>query len=211
MSSSILSQAGRQRVEQAIADVEQRCGGEIVVAVVPQSGTYRATRLLWACGLTLLLALLTLALAPRLGVSLLPSWIVLAQLPLAGLLYGLAGLRPVLLALTPDGQEVAAVHRHAQRIFLEHGVFETRRRVGILIVLSEFERRVEILADRGIHARVGVDGWRRHVAAIAQAARRGAAADGLCEAIQSMGDEVGKVISVDASPDNELSNKVITG
>lgn len=49
----------------------------------------------------------------------------------------------------------AEVRQYAQAMFLERGVFQTRERVGVLLLISLFEREVVILPDVGV---------RRHLA-----------------------------------------------
>ncbi len=47
-----------------------------------------------------------------------------------------------------------AVHIFALASFSEHGLHYTREHTGILILVSLLEHRVEVLADRGINAKV---------------------------------------------------------
>lgn len=50
----------------------------------------------------------------------------------------------------------AEVRQHAEAVFLQRGLFETRRRVGLLLLIARFEREAVIVADIGV---------RRHVTA----------------------------------------------
>ena len=52
------------------------------------------------------------------------------------------------------------VRQHAQSLFLTRELFATRARTGVLILVSLFERRIEILPDTGLHARVSEADWR---------------------------------------------------
>lgn len=51
------------------------------------------------------------------------------------------------------------VRQHAQSLFLTRELFKTRGRTGVLILVSLFERRVEILPDTGLRARVSEADW----------------------------------------------------
>jgi len=51
------------------------------------------------------------------------------------------------------------VHAMAERTFLEYEIFRTRQRTGILIFISLFEHRVEIIGDKGINEKVSRDEW----------------------------------------------------
>lgn len=52
------------------------------------------------------------------------------------------------------------VRRAAREMFLRHEVFATRNRTGLLLLVSLFERRLEIVADRGFDGRVVAVEWR---------------------------------------------------
>jgi len=52
------------------------------------------------------------------------------------------------------------VRQYAQSLFLAHELFRTRQRTSVLVLVSLFERRVEILPDTGLHDRVAETEWR---------------------------------------------------
>lgn len=49
--------------------------------------------------------------------------------------------------------------QRALEVFSQLGVWDTEHNSGVLIYLLLADRKVEIVADRGIHARVGDAGW----------------------------------------------------
>lgn len=50
-------------------------------------------------------------------------------------------------------------HQRALQVFSQLRVWDTEHNSGVLIYLLLADRKVEIVADRGIHARVGKAGW----------------------------------------------------
>ena len=78
--------------------------------------------------------------------------------------------------------------QRAAAAFVEQEVFRTAGRTGILLFLSLFERRVVVLADSGIHARVEDGAWDAVVARIVEGIRRGDPGSALAAAIQDCGD-----------------------
>lgn len=52
-----------------------------------------------------------------------------------------------------------STRERAINLFSRFRLWDTDHRTGVLIYLLLAERRVEIVADRGIHAQVGTDGW----------------------------------------------------
>lgn len=73
--------------------------------------------------------------------------------------------------------------RRAEQLFSRFGVGETREASGILIYVQLLDRRVEILADRGIAERVGQAEWDRICRAVEASFRQGAWRRGTLEAI----------------------------
>ena len=80
------------------------------------------------------------------------------------------------------------VRQRAMAAFVEEAVFRTRDRTGILIFLSLLERRVIVLADAGINARVAQFEWDAIVADVVGGMRRGQAGAALAAAIRRAGD-----------------------
>jgi putative membrane protein len=200
----LLSASDKQRIEALVAGVEERSAGEIVTLVAARSDEYAPVRALGS-GLLVVAAGLAFYLAP---LELSPEWIFTAQAPLALLAYWLFGRPAVLRALVPSEVAAQAVDARAKQLFLEHGVADTRDRSGILIYLSELEHRVEILADKGIHERLGEVEWQRDVADIVAAIRKGRAADGICQVIEHLGEELERHFPARRDDVDELSNRV---
>lgn len=199
-----LSDAGRARIEATIAEIEQRTAAELVVATVEQSGSYSEVKLGYALAAALGGGAVLHLLRPELSVSYV-LWLQLAAACIAWLLCSL----PWLLArVVPGAYLTQSVEQRAQLAFLEHALFETRDRTGVLILISELERRVVILGDSGIHAKIQASGWQRHVQQIVDAIRKGRAAEGVCETLHA----IGEVLTAEFPPRpddvNELDNAV---
>jgi uncharacterized membrane protein len=69
------------------------------------------------------------------------------------------------------GRDVAA---RARAVFGQLGVWDTQDNSGVLLYLQLAERRVEIVADRGIAARVGPEQWQALCAQFVEDMRAGA-------------------------------------
>jgi putative membrane protein len=66
-------------------------------------------------------------------------------------------------------------------------VYSTRDRTGILIFLSLLERRVIVLCDEGIKAKVKQEAWDSIVATIVDGIKAGRPSEGLLKAIAACG------------------------
>jgi putative membrane protein len=203
--SRILSQSERNALAELVTEVERHTAGELVTVVLRRSASYAAHRIGWAAGVALLLAAgLHLILPDFPTMDLLGA----EALGLAAV-YALLGYTPALRLLVPRRAQRQATSDYSKRLFVELGVTETRDRSGVLIVLSEFERRVEILGDRGIHEHLGAEAWQALVGNLVASIKRGRAAEGLRSVIESLGRELSSKFPPRADDVNELPNRVI--
>lgn len=197
---ALFDDLGRKRIADAVAAVERETAGEIVVVSAPRADGYHDLRAFGAFAFALAASGCLHLLAPHVPFN----WVLALQLPVFLGAFALLAWAPLLRAALPDGRVRTAVERRARDELLAQGVLETRERTGVLILLCELERRVVILGDKGVHARVQDAGWEQHVARIIAAIHAGRAADGVSEVIA----ELGKVLARDLprSPDdvNEL-------
>lgn len=58
----------------------------------------------------------------------------------------------------------AEVRQYAESLFLRRALFATRERCGVLVLVSLFERRVEIIADSGFAGRIADADWHTVIA-----------------------------------------------
>jgi len=199
----LLSKDEKQRIEQAVAQAERRTAGELVVVVTERSSDYAAFR----AGLA---AALTVALAIE-GVELLDldAWVVmLLQLPVGAACYALLGHHAWVRWFVPKAVREQAVADRALTVFLESGVSETRDRSGVLVFLSEAERRAVILADKGINLRVAPEEWQTDIETLVRAIRQRDAARGLLAVVERIGGILADSFPARPDDDNELPNAV---
>lgn len=186
----LFSQADLERVRQAAVAAEGHTSGEIVPYVVGRCDGYEGAR--WkAAALGALLAAASAAVVFQLagvwGGS--PLW--WGLLPVAGGAaagYLAASLSPALSRrLVPAAVIDHRVHQRAAVAFVDEEVFATRDRTGILLFVAVFERRVVVLGDSGIHAKVEPGTWDGIVAGIVAGLAAGRPAEALIEAIGECG------------------------
>ena len=200
----LTERADAQRIAERVAAAESRSAGEIVVAVAQRSAEYGRERAWFALIATLCAALVAYRFLPQLP----EVWLLCAQAPFALAAWWLSGLPGLLRRLVPRAVQLGAVHARAEQLFLELGVTETRERSGVLLLLSESERRVELLADRGIHQRVGSEVWQSLVETVTRAIREGHPADGVCAAVDAIGEALAQHFPRGADDTNELPDAV---
>jgi putative membrane protein len=193
-----------KQVAERVGAAEQRTAGEIVIALARRSSDYGRERALASFVATLVVAVGVYHFLPQLP----EVWVLCGQAPL-GLAFWWLSAWPVLLRrVVPREAQHSGVHARAQQLFLELGVTETRQRSGVLLLLSESERRVELLADRGIHERVGSEVWQALVQTVTGSIREGRAVEGVCAAVDSIGAALAQHFPPEADDTNELPNAV---
>jgi putative membrane protein len=150
------------------------------------------------------------------AVWLLPAcdYLLLLAVQVAGLVVGFFAFRHVAplkrICLSPKvGEE--EVFERALRAFRELELSRTAERTGILILVSLLERRVQVLADSGINARVKPGTWNLVVDVVLAGIRRGDLCQGLCAAIDQCGEILAREFPIRPDDVNELPDRLHRG
>jgi putative membrane protein len=200
------TEAEKEKLRAAVRDVESRTIGEVVAMVVDASDDYPEAEIIGGIFLSILISLILTFLFFHASIFwFLPISLVLF-LPSKLLLCRLTWLKKPFLGA--DRKE-EAVRTRAFVAFHEHGLDKTRQNTGLLFFLSLFERKVHILADRGIYSKIGQETLDRYARIIAQGIKEGRACDALCQAIQDMGQLLSTHFPTVAGDTNELPDTVI--
>lgn len=204
-----------EELKAAVARAEERTAAEIVPIVTEQSDDYPVASWRGAGGgATLGLAFCVGAFQFYSGWGmawLFTGWGTALVVSAMGLVGGLLGtfVPPLKRALVGNERLSTAVHLRAMQSFVQEEVFATRDRTGLLLFISLFEHRVEVLADTGIHKKVRPEDWGEVVARIRDGIRDGHLYDGLVEAFE-MCSQLLETSGIDVREDdaNELSNAI---
>jgi putative membrane protein len=198
----LLSETEQAQVAERVAAAERATAGEIVVVVAERSAGYERQRAAFSFVVTLAVAVAVYTLVHSIPVI----WVLFGQAPLALFAWWLSGVPGLTRWLVPEEARREAVAARAKQTFVEQGVIETRQRSGVLLYLSEVEHRVELVADRGIHERVGAELWQSTVARVVEAIHGGRAAEGIMAAVDAIGACLAANFPPTADDTNELSN-----
>ncbi len=215
LAAAFLGPEDRERVTACVQEVEKHTSAEIVPLVRSASSSYPAALLRGALVAGLLLAavatVLDSLLTPWGSLDILDVWLFPGVFVVAfGVVFLLARLIPGLARLFLSHAEMnEEVGEAAMTAFYRHRLVETRDRTGILLFVSVFERRVVVLADEGINAKVHGDTWQQVVDIVLQAIRDRRPADGLCRAVQRCGEIVTAKFPIRAGDTNELRNLIV--
>lgn len=198
----------------AVAEVEKKTRGEIVPLVIADAGEHG-----WVRDRAAVVGLVAALFGGEIW-SLIRTWPLDAHevtaLVAGGVLGGAAlGSIPVLVRfLSGKGRIAKLVHRRALAEFTARGCGKTREETGILVMVSLFERRIEIIADRGIQRvaveKEGADVWNKITAEFSATAGGGREVEGLVGVIRRLGEMLEKHFPPDGIAGNELPDDLQT-
>lgn len=205
---NIITPERERMIEEAIARAESRTSGEIVPMIVDRSDAYPHVDFMGAL-IVQFAALLA-------AVWLLPAYdyLSLVGLQVLGLVAGFLAFRfvdPLKRVCLSRRVAEEEVFERALRAFREMAVSRTAERTGILILVSLLERRVQVLADSGINARVRPGTWDEAVGIVLAGIRAGDLCRGLCDAIERCGEILAREFPIRPDDVNELPDGLRKG
>ena len=200
----LLTPEDHARLSDAIRTAETNTSGEIYVIVAEYADHFRLVPFLWSALFALLLPW-PLLFATDLSIV----KILLAQAAAFVAVSALLSLPQLRYRVVPPGIAEEAARRAAHLHFMAHGIHLTTERTGVLIYVSMMPRRIEVLADAGIHSKVDPAIWDNTVAQIASHARDGRLVEGLIAGIRSAGELLAQHFPRRPDDRNELPDRVV--
>lgn len=224
----MLSAQDHQRIAAAITEAESKSSGEIFCVLAREVSNYREVPLAWAALAALIVPpLLVLAGLHRLALAgIFSSWtddsvraaghlllrelsaytLVQAGIFLAvTIVVALPGIRR---RLTPTALKKHRVRQVARHHFAGSGYKLAGGEPHILIFASWRDRRVELVAHKAIHEKVGDAVWDAAVAAVTDGMKAGKPGDGFVRAIEICGAALAAHFPPDGAPKNLISNEI---
>ncbi|MBK1874966.1 TPM domain-containing protein [Marinobacter sp. 1-3A] len=201
---TLLSKQEQEQVAAAITAVERETDAEVVTVLTAQADNYAYIPLLWAGIIALLVPGIINYLTSWLSadVLLLSQWGVFALL---SLVFRIPGINRRLIPRTVGYWRASNL---ARRQFLEQNLHHTAGATGMLIFVSEAERYVEILVDRGISERIGNDAWEDIIAAFTKQVKQGETLTGFISCIEDCGKHLKAKVPATHQKD-ELPNHLV--
>lgn len=179
----LINKQAQEKISDAIAAVERHTNAELVTVLARQADDYRYIGFTWAA----LVALVSPAV-----LLMLPMWldlqhIIFTQSITFTVLALLFQWHPLRRLLVPKKLAHWHASNLARRQFLDNNLHHTEGESGVLIFVSEAERYVEIIADRGISQHVPQEKWQAIVDAFVVAVKAGQTEQGFLRCIEQCG------------------------
>ncbi|WP_106476041.1 TPM domain-containing protein [Phytohalomonas tamaricis] len=201
---SLLSESDQRQVAEAITRIERETDAELVTVLAAQADSYTYIPLLWA-GL--------IALVVPGAINYFPGWLSVHEMLLVqwatfivlSLIFHIPKITTRLIPRSVRHWRASSLARYQ---FLEQNLHCTEGGTGMLIFVSEAERYVEILVDRGISSRLSDDTWQASVETFTRHVSQGETLKGFLECIESCGEQLKRHVPA-THERNELPNRLI--
>jgi len=197
----------KERLRAITQEVESRTIGEIILMVVDQSDHHIGAEVL---GGVLLGSLLSLIVTLLYFHSSIWSYVPLSFLfffPCRFLFQRIEALKRLFIGVR---RKEEAVRLRAERAFFEKGLYKTKKNTGVLFFLSLFERKIWVLADKGIYEKMDQETVNGFAKEVSRGIREGRACEALSKAIQEIGVLLSKHFPITPDDTDELPDDVMT-
>lgn len=196
-----------KRIGEATRAVERHTIGEIAVMVVDSSDEYREAAVSGGVILAALSAFSLTEIFFDQAITFFMPLCILLFFPFRSLFNIIPALKT---AFISRARKEEAVRERAVRAFFEKGLYRTKANTGVLFFLSLLERKVWVLADRGICEKIDQKTLNTFAQTVSQGIKEGRACDALCSAISGAGKVLAQHFPIAHGDTNELPNTVIT-
>jgi putative membrane protein len=198
---AFFEEATREKTAAEVKAIEARTAAEVVVAVRHASGQYRHTDYVVGFGLSLVTLLAMLYLPVDFELEFFPVDVVVSFALGAGVCTLLPGLRR---RLTDRKLLEENVRTAARAAFVELGISRTSGRTGILVFVSIFERRMEVVADVGVNLSTLGSDWEEAQAKLSAAVASSEDPESFFQALRLMAPPLERALPRSADDINEL-------
>lgn len=201
-----LDSTARKALEAEIAEAETHTTGEIAVVVLERSDRHPAAH--WMSGLLFVI----------LGSAVATQWMPWDSPALFyAVQFGFGALGLVLALLVPGFRRGFVTEERATEMATEQclqefyslGLHRTADQTGVLLFVSLFERRVIVLGDSGIDAKVDLALWEGARNAVLEGVKAGDLQQGLHSGLERIGAVLAEHFPLTGDNPNELPNHVI--
>ncbi len=213
------TEADRKTVSASIKQAESNTSGEIAVAVIKESYNYAVYEIIASIIISFFYFIFMMFYVAEIeiflqrqfwdySVNYLPLFYGFSIFIVMTIFYFLFNISSLDRLIVPKKVRNSKVKERATRHFMESGIADTRDRTGILIFISILERRVELLADRGIAEKISQEKWNDIVSNIVSGIKSGQLNSRLNEAVAECGNLLQEFFPIKEDDTNELSNEV---
>ena len=205
---NFFTESEKADIAAAISEVEKNTAGEIAVMVVDRSDSYPDANILAG---VILGGLASLVITEFLFADSLTYFVILFGGSSLLLSWATEYLTPLKRIFTTVNRRDVMVREQAVQEFYKKGLYRTRDATAVFFFISLFERKVWILADKGINSKISPEDLQAYAGDMAKGIRQGRAAEVLCQGIARLGQVLAEHFPPRPDDVDELPNQVIVG
>ncbi|MEN6617874.1 MAG: TPM domain-containing protein [Syntrophorhabdus sp.] len=203
---NFFTDAEKERIREATQAAESKTIGEIAVMIVNTSNHYYEAEILGAITFGNIIAFLITIFflhesiwwyVPLTFALFIPLWVLFRKMP------------SLKIHFTSAKRRQLAVRDRALQAFYHKGLHRTKANTGVLFFISVLERKVWVLAERGIHERIKQSKLNTFAQAISEGIRNNKAAEALIKAIGEAGELLHEHFPLEPGDTNEISDSLI--
>jgi len=212
LAKTFLTDDERAQVTAAVKEAEKLTAGEIVVMIISSSYHYPMANIIGATIFGIPLALIFTTLTGEwLWIGGQNMWLFLGFLTVFFILFHEIVKRTLWLKrrfisereFKEEVEEAAITH------FFNQGLYRTRDESGVLVLISVFEHKVWVLADKGINAKVHEGQWDDIVKMIVDGIKQKRQTEAICKAVEKIGHLLNEHFPIKPDDTDELENLII--
>ncbi|NQV16961.1 MAG: TPM domain-containing protein [Armatimonadetes bacterium] len=213
------SKENLEQINKTVQQAESKTSGEIATAFIKESYDYAIYELIFAviCGFLYFVIMMFFVYEVETFIKQMfwdysNNYLLLfygfSTFLIISIFYFIANISMIDRIIVPKKVMKQKVKERAVRHFMESGVYNTRDRTGILIFISFLERRIELIADKGINEKIPQEKWNSIVENIIQGIKSDEVIEKLKESILECGKILEKHFPIKPDDTNELSDDV---
>ncbi len=201
----------KEKIKNTVVEVEKRTIGEIAVVVARQSDLYMEAEMMGGVFLSSLIAFVLTLAASKIWDIPASLWV---YIPLSFIFFFpsrflFRNVPSLKLTLTGVQRKEQAVRERAIHNFYDKALYKTKKHTGVLFFLSLLERKVWVLADKGIFEKVDQETLNRFANIVSGGMKEGRACDALCQAVREIGEALTHHFPITPGDTDELPDGVM--
>ncbi|OPY77866.1 MAG: hypothetical protein A4E65_02572 [Syntrophorhabdus sp. PtaU1.Bin153] len=205
-SDKFFTEEERERIRVTTIGVEARTIGEVATVVVDRSDDYPEAEVIGSIFVGSLVSLVLSTVFFHDSVWAFIPFAFLLSVPFRLIFRRMPALK---VGLISKRKKDKAVWDRAIRTFYERGLYKTKKHTGVLFLLSLLERKVVVLADKGIHGKIPQGTLNGFADMVSKGVREGRSCDALCDAIIAVGNLLFEYYPITDADTDELPNGIM--
>lgn len=206
LADKFLTDTDKENIRKAVKEIEKVTSGEIVPMIVSASYSYPLSNFIGGFSLGMLIALITVLISQNENLWLFLSVYMAAFIIIHELIKYILPLKRLFISIKEMNEEVEEAAINA---FYKNELYKTRDKTGVLIYISVFEKKVWVLADKGINSKVDPGTWKEIVSIIVNGIKEKKQSEAIVKAIEKTGEILSTHFPCKKDDMNELTDLII--